>query len=398
MTALTHLRVLELTHMVSGPYAGMLLADVGAETIKIESPDGGDMTRGLVADDPDVSVAGFGPYFLALNRNKKSLTLNLKSDAGRQVFYDLVRVSDIVLSNYRAGVATRLGVDHGTLQEINPRIITCSITGFGETGPATDRPSYDMVAQALSGVMSLTGAPDGPPVRAGIPIADLSAAMMAVIGILAAVAAREQSGRGQHVDISMLDVLVSMLTYYAPIALRSGVAPERLGSGHFHHVPYEVYPCRDGHLILGVVTDEFWRRLVEALPIPELDTDENRWREGRLKNRPVIDAHLTALFQTDTRAAWLARLEGAGVPCAPVNDILAALTDPQIVARNMVANIQLETGESAAVAGNAMKLSRTPGESFAPPPRLGGDSDELLRDLLGKTEAEIEALRAQGAI
>ena len=230
MKALSGIRMLELTHMVSGPYAGMIMADMGAEAINVEPPVQGEMTRGLMADNPTFNVEGMGPYFLSLGRNKKSVTINLKSELGLALFYDLVKVSDIVLNNFSVGVVKRLKIDHDHLAEINPRIITCSITGFGETGPDKHLPSYDMVTQAMSGVMSITGQPGNPPTRAGIPISDLSASLMGVIGILSALVSRNQTGRGQHVDISMLDAQISTLNYAATIYFMSGEIPTPIGN------------------------------------------------------------------------------------------------------------------------------------------------------------------------
>ncbi|MCK4900130.1 MAG: CoA transferase, partial [Anaerolineales bacterium] len=336
MQALSGIRILELTHMVSGPYAGMIMADLGAETIKVEPPGRGEMTRGLMADNPKFNVEGMGPYFLSLNRNKKSVTINLKSQAGLRLFYDLVRVSDIVLNNFRVGVVERLKIDHKHLAGINPRIITCSISGFGETGPDNNLPSYDMVAQAMSGTMSITGQPDSPPTRAGIPISDMSGSLMGVTGILAALVARSQTGRGQHVDISMLDAQISTLNYAATIYFLSKEIPTRIGNAPINHVPYDVYPCQDGHIILAVVTDEFWEKLMNILALPELDTKENRMRAGRLKNRDRINQELGQRLITRRKKYWLKKLRAAGIPSGPVNDFGEAFAEPQVKARNMV--------------------------------------------------------------
>jgi len=398
MKALNGLRVLELTHMVSGPYAGMLLADLGAETIKVEPPERGEMTRGLLANDPRYSVQGMGAYFLTLNRNKKSVTINLKSSAGLALFYELVEASDIVLNNFSVGVMERLKISHAHLSKINPRIITCTISGFGETGPDKDRPAYDMVAQAMSGVMSITGQPEGEPTRAGIPIADLGGSTMGVIGILAALVARERTGQGQHVDISILDAQVSMLTYQATMHLLSGEIPGRLGSEHSHHVPYNVFPCQDDYLILAVVTDEFWGSLMEIVPLPELDTEENRVRAGRQKNRAWINERLRDAFHTRPRDYWLERLQAARIPCAPVNNLAQALDDPQIQARNMVVEVAHPLGSRGRIPGNPVKLSGTPSETFGPPPLLGQHNAQIFGELLGKSEAELENLKAAGDI
>ncbi len=397
MRPLEGIRVLELTHMVSGPYAGMILADQGAETIKIEPP-GGEMTRRLMADEARFNVGGMGPYFLSLNRNKKSVTLDLKTGPGRELFYELVRISDVVLNNYRAGVMERLELGYAQLSGVNPRIITCSITGFGETGPDRGLPAYDMVVQAMSGVMSVTGAPHGPPARAGIPISDVSGSLMGAVGILTALVARQRTGRGRHVDISMLDAQVSALNYMAAAALLAAEPPERLGSAHRNHVPYNVYPCADGHLILAVVTDEFWAALVDALGLTALAGEAFATRQGRLAHRERIDAALAQHFLSGSRAHWIERLRPAGIPCAPVNDFLEALDEPQLEARGMVASTRREGEPAVRMPGNAVHVTGSEPAAFIPAPRPGEHNEEILGGLLGKTEADLAALRSAGVI
>ena len=398
MKALSGLRMLELSHMVSGPYAGMILADMGVETIKVEPPVHGEMTRGLMADNPTFNVEGMGPYFLSLSRNKKSVTINLKSELGLELFYDLVRVSDIVLNNYSVGVVERLKIDHDRLSKINPRIITCSITGFGETGPDNNLPSYDMVAQAMSGAMSITGQPDSPPTRAGIPIADMNASLMGVIGILSALVSRSQTGRGQHVDISMLDAQISTLNYAATIYFMSGQIPTRIGNAHINHVPYNVYPCRDGHIILAVVTDEFWRNLMEFIDLPDINTEENRDRAGRQKNRNQIDHELSRLFITKEKDYWIEKLRAARIPCAPVYNFKEAFKNSQVMARNMVVEVDYPNGDRVRMPGNPIKLSETYSDSFTSSPLLGQHNNEIFVDLLEKTESELTVLLEEGAI
>ena len=398
MNALSGIRMLELSHMVSGPYAGMLLADMGVETIKVEPPVHGEMTRSLMADNPTFNVEGMGPYFLSLSRNKKSVTINLKSELGLELFYDLVRVSDIVLNNYSVGVVERLKIDHERLSKINSRIITCSITGFGETGPDNKLPSYDMVAQAMSGVMSITGQPGSPPTRAGIPIADMNASLMGVIGILSALVSRGQTGRGQHVDIAMLDAQISTLNYAAAIFFMSGQVPTRIGNAHINHVPYDVYSCQDGHIILAVATDEFWRNLMEIVDLPDIDTEENRGRTGRQKNREQIDQELNRLFLTQRKDYWIEKLRAARIPCAPVYDFNEAFKNPQVMARNMVVEVDCPNGDRVRMPGNPIKLSETYSDSFTSSPLLGQHNNEIFVDLLEKSESEITVLSKEGAI
>jgi crotonobetainyl-CoA:carnitine CoA-transferase CaiB-like acyl-CoA transferase len=398
MKALSGIRMLELTHMVSGPYAGMIMADLGVEAIKVEPPVHGETTRNLMANEPMFNVDGMGPYFLTFGRNKKSVTINLKSDEGLELFYDLVKESDVVLNNYSAGVVERLKIDHENLSKINPRIITCSITGFGETGPDNKLPSYDMVAQAMSGVMSITGHPDDPPTRAGIPIADTSASLMAVIGILSALMARTQTGRGQHVDISMLDSQISTLNYAAAIYFMSGKIPGRIGNAHINHVPYDVYPCSDGHIILALASDEFWPNLLTVVDLPHLDTEENKQRSGRQKNRKLIDKDLEKTFLTQDRKYWMEKLRAARIPCAPVYDFKEAFANSQVTSRKMAVDVDYPTGHSVRVVGNPVKLSDTYSDTFSPAPLLGQHNHEIFVDLLGRSDADLDTLRNKGAI
>ena len=398
MKALSGIRMLDLTHMLSGPYAGMMLADLGADAIKIEPPGTGEGTRRLLSNDPKNSLHGMGAYFLTLNRNKKSVTLNLKDEKGLALFYDLVKHADIVLDNFSAGVTKRLKVDHARLVEINPRIVTCTITGFGETGPDNVRPAFDMVAQAMGGGMSITGQPGGPPTRSGIPIGDLGGGLMGVVGVLAALVAREQTGKGQHVDISMLDAQVSLLNYMATMYELSGEVPNKLGNAHFVHVPYNTFPCSDGYLIIAVITDNFWVNLMELLDLPELDTEENKGQPGRWKNQDRINASLSEVFKTNTQAHWINKLRGARIPCAPVNTLEQALTDPQVLARDMVVEVEHPKGGSVKMPGNPVKLSATGNETYTPPPLLGEHTDEVLGSLLNLSDDELRSLRADGVI
>ncbi len=289
MQALNGIRLLDLTHMLSGPYCGMMLADLGAETIKVEPPGSGEGTRRLLAGDSRYHREGMNAYFLTLNRNKKSVTINLKTKAGLALFYELARTADVVLDNFSAGVTGRLGIDHARLSEVNPRIITCTITGFGESGPARDLPSFDMVAQAMGGGMTLTGKP-GDPQRSGIPIGDLGGGLMGVVGIVSALVSRATTGRGQHVDVSMMDAQLSLQNYVATMYALSGVVPMADGNEHPVHVPYNTFPVRDGHIIIAIITDDFWKNLMTVVELPELDTEENQVAAGRRRNCALINA------------------------------------------------------------------------------------------------------------
>jgi len=398
MKPLQGLRMLDLTHMLSGPYCGMMLADMGVETIKIEPPVTGEGTRRLLEKDPRNSINGMGAYVLTLSRNKKSVTLNLKTDAGLALFYELVKHADIVLDNFSAGVNKRLKIDQATLEQINPRIITCTITGFGETGPAKDWTAFDMVSQAMGGGMSITGVEGMAPQRSGIPIGDLGGGLNGVIGILAAVIARQSTGRGQHVDISMLDAQISLHNYVGTMYFLSGDKPARNGNEHFVHVPYNTFPTSDGYIIIACITDEFWRGCCAALDLPDLATEENSIVEGRQKNRAYINETISKRSKTNTKAHWLEKLRANRVPCAPVNDLGEALNDPQTRARNMVVDVPTPFGRSVPQPGNPIKLSDTHEDNFTPPPLLGQHTNEVLSQWLGKTETELANLRQQGII
>lgn len=397
MKALEGIRILDLTHMLSGPYAGMILADLGAESIKVEPPLTGEGTRRLLEKDPKNSLNGFGAYYMTLNRNKKSVTLDLKSEKGLQIFYELVKTADIVLSNFSAGVTERLKVDFANLSQINPRIITCTVTGFGETGPAKDRTAFDMVAQAMGGGMSITGQPGNPPTRSGIPIGDLGGGLMGVIGVLAAIQARHVTGRGQHVDISMLDAQISLLSYMATMHFLSGDIPDKLGNGHFVHVPYDTFQCSDGYIIIAVITDNFWTVLMEVIDAPELNTEENKGQPGRWKNQVEINRRINEIFSTDTKTHWLEKLQAKRIPCAPVNDISQALRDPQVLSRNMVIDVEHPLGGSAKMPGNPVKLSETYEDAFSAPPMLGQHNEEVYASI-GLAAEELKALQEAGVI
>lgn len=390
-------RILDLTHMLSGPYAGMILADLGAETIKVE-PIAGEGTRKLLASDPKNSLNGMGAYYITLNRNKKSVAIDLKSPEGLEIFYGLVKESDLVLSNFGAGVPERLKIDYQTLSKINPRIITCTVSGFGSDGPYSKRPSFDQVAQAYGGGMSITGSDENDPVRAGIPIGDLGGGMFGVMGLLAALYERERSGLGQHVDISMLDCQVSMLNYMATMHFLSGENPFPIGNSHFVHVPYNTFRCSDGFIVIAVITDNFWANLKQVVNIPEFEDAELDGQPGRYAAREMIEAKLTEVTSSNTVAHWMQKLDEKRIPCGPVNKFGQVLSDEQVQHRNMVVELKHPNGDSTKGPGNPIKLSRNNEESFTAAPLLGQDSEEVFSTLLNLDANQIDDLRKRGVV
>ena len=394
---LNGVRIIDLTHMLSGPYGAMILADLGADVIKVE-PLAGEGTRKLLAQDPKNSIDGMGAYFLTLNRNKRSVCIDLKSEDGLALFYELVKESDIVINNFGPGVPQRLKIDHTTLSRHNPRIITCSVTGFGSNGPRHKRPAFDQVAQAVGGGMSITGTDPDNPVRAGIPIGDLGGGAFSVMGILAALYERERSGEGQDVDISMVDCQISLLNYMATMFFLSGEDPHPIGNSHFVHVPYNSYRVADGFIIIAVITDNFWHNLKEVVNIPEFEPPRYDTQPGRLADKDFIDGQLNAVFATNTQAHWLEQLEARRIPCAPINTFSQALTDPQVLHRNMVVDLQHPNGQTTQAPGSPLKFSRSNEESFTSPPLKGEHTDDVLGGLLRLDAEQIAALRERQVV
>jgi len=391
------IRVLDLTHMLSGPYGTMILADLGAETIKVE-PLRGEGTRALLATDPVNSIDGMGAYFITLNRNKKSICIDLKSEQGLALFYELVRSVDVVFDNFSAGVTRKLKIDYEHLSAENPQIITCTVTGFGSSGPRYQRPAFDQVVQAIGGGMSITGSDPDHPARAGIPIGDLGGGMFAVMGVLAALHERNRSGRGQHVDISMLDCQISMLNYMATMYFLSGQNPFPIGNSHFVHVPYNTFRTADGFIVIAVIFDSFWANLVDLLDCEELRKEAYLRQPGRLADKAFIEGRINEILGGKPSAYWLEKLEAKRIPCAPVNRFSDALNDEQVRHRNMVVELRHPGGDSTWGPGNPIKLSRSGAESFTPAPLLGQDTDEVLREIFGIDGARVAELRQTGVI
>jgi crotonobetainyl-CoA:carnitine CoA-transferase CaiB-like acyl-CoA transferase len=383
--------VVDLTRVLSGPYCTMLLGDLGARVIKIEQPGKGDDTRGWGPPFVD----GQSAYFLSINRNKESLTLNFKEPEGRRVLDRLLAKADMVVENFRPGKLAKLGLDYESQARRHPRLIYCSISGFGQTGPRSREPGYDAVIQAEGGLMSITGSADGPAVRVGVAIADITTGMFAAHGILAALYARERTGRGQLVDVAMLDSVAALLTYQAGIFFATGCAPPKMGNRHPTIVPYETFAASDGEFVLAVGNDELWRRFCEIAglePDERYSTNEKRVTAyGDL--RPLLDRTLRGR----PRSYWIDTLTAAGIPCGSVRDLREVFADPQIGARAMVTDVQHETIGRLSALGTPLKLSGTPASIRRAPPVLGADTDRVLGEL-GLAGEEIDRLRTKGIV
>ena len=395
---LGNVKVLDLTHMLSGPYGGMILADLGCDVIKIEPPIKGEGTRRLLENDPNYSVNGMGAYFYTLNRNKKSVAIDLKKDEGLKIFYRLVEKADVVLSNFSAGVTRKLKIDFDTLQKINPRIITCTVSGFGETGPNFQRPAFDQIAQALGGGMSITGLSAQEPMRAGIPIGDLGGGMFAVMGIQAALIDRVSTGIGQNVDISMLDCQISMLNYMATMQTMSGIIPEPIGNSHFVHMPYNSFLTKDYPIVIAAVGDQFWPRLLKIFKNPELQDPIYETAFERQKDKQKLESVIQKELLKENSDYWLEELEKESVPCARVNNLEQAIHDEQAQHRNMLVDVPHPEGGSAKIPGNPIKLSSVDTEEFLAPPLLGEHTKDILKDWLDFSIEELMELDSQQVI
>jgi crotonobetainyl-CoA:carnitine CoA-transferase CaiB-like acyl-CoA transferase len=392
MMPLEGITVLDLTRVLSGPYCTMILADLGARVIKIEQPGRGDDTRGW---GPPF-MGSESAYFLSINRNKESVTLDFKHAAGQAVLSQLIARADVMVENFRPGALDAAGLDYATLAPRFPRLVYCSISGFGQTGPRRHEPGYDAIMQAEGGLMSITGTPDGPPIRLGVAIADIVAGMFAAQGITTALLARERSGLGQRVDIAMLDAVAALLTYQAGIYFATGAAPERIGNRHPTIVPYETFPARDGDFVVAVGTDEQWRQFCTAIGF----ADEERFATNR--QRVVAHAELKPLLdrclQAKPRAHWIETLTAAGVPCGSVRDLHEVFHDPQLAARAMTTLVDHAAIGQLRVLGTPIKLSGTEAEIRTAPPTLGQHTDAVLTRDLGFEREHLEALRAEGVI
>ncbi len=391
---LSEIRILDLTLIMAGPYCTLILGDLGAEVIKIEKPGVGEGSREM----PPHFFEGESAYFIAMNRNKKSMTLDLKSEKGKEIFYELAKRSDVVVDNFRPGVVKNLGVDFDALKKINPRIICCSISGYGETGPFKDRPAFDLVIQARGGIMSYTGEPGQMPVRMGAPMGDLAGGLFAAQGILAALFQREKTGRGQKIDISLLDCQTSLLTYRAQYYFVGGEIAPPVGSGHVSAHPIRAFRTKTFDIVIDANTENIFADLCEAIGNPEMCKNPKfDSRKNRLKNKEELYAILEKVFLQKTGEEWLELLEKR-IPIAPINTIDKALSDPQTLSRNMVVEVEYEGSKKIKIVGNPIKMSEIKQEVFHRPPRLGEHTEEILTVLLKRSPEKIEELRRQKVI
>ena len=391
---LAGIRVIDLTRVLAGPFCSMSLGDMGAEVIKVEEPGKGDDTRGWPP-----FANGEGTYFMSVNRNKKSLTLNVKPPEGQAILRALIAKADVVLENFRPGTMERLGFGYGTLRKLNPRLIYCSILGFGESGPESSRPGYDLIVQGESGVMDLTGFPDGPPVKVGNSIGDLVAGMAAAQGVTLALLARFKSGKGQKVEIGMLDVMASLLTYQAGLYWNAGSKPSRRGNQHPSIVPYEVFQAQDAYMTLGVANNSLWDRMCRAIGREDLAKDPRFDSEAkRVTNRDALIPALNVEFGTRPAAEWLKRLDDAGVPAGRIKTVAEVCESEHLRARGMFVSLKHPNAGPVTAMGVPIRLWDTPGAAQAPAPLLGQHTDEILTRLLRIPKPRIAKLRAAGVV
>ncbi|KAF0193542.1 MAG: formyl-CoA transferase [Bacillota bacterium] len=392
---LTGLRVLDLSRVLAGPYCGMVLADLGAEVVKIEIPGTGDDSRSF-----GPFVGAESAYFMSLNRNKKSMTLNFKNDDAKDIFRDLVKQADVLVENYRPGTMEKLNLGYDALSQINPKLVYAGISGFGNTGPYRLKAAYDVVVQGMGGIMSITGFPDGLPTRVGASIGDITAALFGVIGILAALNKRHETGRGQMVDVSMLDCQVAILENAIARYEVTGQVPGRIGNRHPSISPFSAVPAADGHMIVAIGNDNLWQQFCKLVDRTDLREDTRYLtNKSRTDNWASLEPELIKIFNHKTIIEWIDTLEAAGIPCGPINTVDKVLMDPQIIARNMIEESVHPIAGKIRMAGSPIKMSDAPESVMRyPAPLLGQHNDELLAQLLNLSDAEIRLLREKGAL
>lgn len=388
------IRVLDLTRILAGPYATMILRDLGAEVIKIEQPGTGDEARDFGPFKNDFSL-----YFMSVNRGKKSVTLNLKSPRGKELFLELVKGSDILVENFRPGTMEKLGLDYESLKKHHPSLLYAACSGFGQTGPYAMRGAYDMIIQGMGGIISITGEPDRPPVRVGTSIGDITSALFTTIGILSALRHRDQTGEGQLIDVGMLDCQVAILENAMVRYFSTGDIPCPLGRRHPAITPFEVFESADGYVVIAIGNNELWRKFCEHVDRPELIDDERFHTNAlRTENHESLFPILAEIMCRRTTDAWVEALEAIGVPCGPVNTVDKVANDPQVLERDMIAEVEHGTTGTVQIPGIPIKLSETPGQIDAPAPNLGEHTSEVLTDLLKLAAEEVNQLKQDGVL
>lgn len=392
--ALEGLVILDLTRVLAGPYASMVLADMGAEVIKIEMPVKGDDARHF-----GPFIGSESAYFMSINRDKKSITLDLKKDKAKEIFKKMLETADIVMENYRPGTMEKLGLGYDVMKSINPKIIYAACSGFGSTGPYRFKPAYDIIVQGMGGLMGITGHQGGEPTRVGASMGDITAGLFTAIGILTALHAREKSGLGQMIDISMLDCQVAVLENAIARYFVSGEVPVRAGNHHPSITPFDAFPTKKGYIVIAVGNDVLWNKFCNAVKKPEL-IDDHRFVTNalRTKNRIHMQDVLSKIFMQKSAVQWMDILEQAGIPCGPVNRIDEVVNDPQIISRDMIVEVEHPVAGKLHMPGTPIKLSETPGKIEMPSPLLGQHTDEILVRFLGLNEEEIEQLKNDGIV
>ena len=392
--ALTGIRVLDLTRVLAGPYATMVLGDLGAEVIKLERPGSGDEAR-----DFGPFKNGFSLYFMSVNRGKKSLTLDLKAPQGKEIFLELVKQSDVLVENFRPGAMKKLGLDYETLRQSHPSLIYAACSGFGQTGPYAERGAYDMIIQGMGGIISITGEANRPPVRVGTSISDITAALFTAIGILSALRHRDRTGEGQLVDVAMLDGMVAILENAIVRHFATGEIPQPLGSQHPAITPFEAFESADGYIIIAIGNDSLWEKFCEHAERLDLVNDERfATNATRTTNHDQLYPILAEIMRRRTTDQWIEGLDALGVPCGPINTIDKVVNHPQVLAREMIANVSHDITGSVEVPGVPIKLSETPGQVTDPAPALGEHTGEILTALLGKSAETVDRLEQEGIV
>jgi len=400
--SLAGLRVLDLTRVLAGPWATQTLADLGAEVIKIERPGSGDDTRAAgppFLKDRAGNDTSDSAYYLSANRGKKSVAINIATAEGQDLIRRLAATSDVLIENYLVGKLAEYGLDYESLRAVNPRLVYCSITGFGQTGQYRDRPGYDFIFQAMGGMMSITGEPDGMPQKVGVAFSDLMTGMYATVAILAALRYRDATGLGQHIDLALLDVQIAALANMNMNYLISKRVPKRMGNAHANLVPYQVFTCADGHVVVAVGSDGLFRSLCKGLGVPELAADERfSTNPGRVRNRVMLIGILEKIFASRPVVEWMTRLHAESVPIGPINDLSQVFADPHVQERGMVVTVEHPVAGPTPLVANPIRLSESPVSYDTPPPLLGEHTNAVLTELLDLNDAELADLERRKAI